>query len=154
MVKSEAKRKQSICTSTSTKTSKAKPSLHSQKCKPPSPPPAVETIDSKSEQEVSANVAVESGQDTETTGDSDSSFESAPSLKTSNLASSQSKTTPVVSSTLSSTITKWMSKKATTSTDQNTWRLFGQLAMAIPLQASSQFDKACEEAVRGLNKAS
>jgi hypothetical protein len=44
-----------------------------------------------------------------------------------------------------------MSKKSTTSNDQDTRRLLGQL---VPLQESSaKFDKAREEAVHGLTKA-
>ena len=55
----------------------------------------------------------------------------------------------IAPSAFSSTITKWMAKKAT-SNDQNTRCLLGQLAKAVPLQPSTVLDKAHEETVRGL----
>jgi len=167
MVKSKAKtrRRQSLRVS-SQKVSKPKPSLR-QNPKPRLVPSA-ESVGSEyeegsvsiSEAESAQAIQVETAQaDSSEESDSSSSSNANSSLskqvaRPKNSGPQSSTTAPVVSSTLSSTITKWMSNKATSANDKDTRRLFGQLAAVMPLQGSSQLDNARSEAVRGLTSSS
>jgi hypothetical protein len=118
--------------------------------------PAVESFGSESDED-SIDVpyqSVESADDKSCHSSASSSPERVSPAMITRLAASRTRTfTPksIVPSTLCSTISKWMAKKATTPNDQNARRLLGQLA-TVPLQGSSEYDKAHKEAVRGLTK--
>jgi hypothetical protein len=150
MVKGRSKTKQRLSLRTSSgssqKVSKPKPSLR-RKLRPRQVVPNVESIEPDSE-EASAPQANQaqtgSAEESDSSSSSDTALSSsrrvAQARSTSFSGPQSSATAPVVSSTLSSTITKWMSNKAAAANDVNTRHLFGQLAMAVPLQGSSQLD--------------
>jgi hypothetical protein len=157
---SKGKQRQSLRTSISQKYSKAnRSSLLGRRSK--SLVPAVESFESEPDEDMPhQSVRVETTDDESHHSSVSSSPERvSPRPMITRLAASRTRirsSTPkstIVPATLSSTISKWMAKKATTPNDQDTRQLLGQLA-TVPLQGSSEYDKAHNEAVQGLTKGS